>query len=412
MAGAAVRLVPAPPAQAGPLTRLPPSDADSQALARLAWERRLRRRIFLAALFAVAVPALALAAHGLWMNGFPPAPLNLWMAVGVSCSAAVPIFAVLTATPWWRALRAWLLLSLALAVGGVALAVLLRLMDGRGSTLAVFGIVGAFYELAANMLWAPLLLGLAIGARRARGVAPIVFAALLVFGLGQVLAQRLTHWLGSTPLGTEWLLHGPGLDTGFVLIALPIGLLAWQRLKALAHAYEAKTFSDAQLLAGSWWLLMVVHHSVQLISVHAGVAKLLTVLAVAGLAYAMFAPLLRWGLQHAYSTEPRPAPRLLLLLRVFGNTTRTEALFDRTALRWQLFGPVAMIAAPDVIARTVDPGDILRFALGHLDASFVNNAADLERRIATLDRAPTPTAVTGSTSSAAAKAAGRPPLWR
>ena len=41
---------------------------------------------------------------------------------------------------------------------------------------------------------------------------------------------------------------------------------------------------------------------------------------------------------------------MLLLLRVFGDTARTESLFDRIASRWQLFGPVTMIAAPDVVA--------------------------------------------------------------
>ena len=75
------------------------------------------------------------------------------------------------------------------------------------------------------------------------------------------------------------------------------------------------------------------------------------------------ARLLRW----AYGSEARPAPRMLLLLRVFGDTARTEPLFDHIASRWQMFGPVTMIAAPDVIARVVDPGDMLRFFTGNLE---------------------------------------------
>ena len=128
----------------------------------------------------------------------------------------------------------------------------------------------------------------------------------------------------------------------------------------------------------------------ELVSVYPGLGPLLSTLAVSAVAYGVFPPLLAWGLRRAYAAEPRPAPRTLLLLRVFGDTARTEALFDRVALRWQLFGPVTMIAAPDVVARTVDPGDFLRFALGNIGSTFVNSQADLDQRIATLDKAPDP----------------------
>jgi hypothetical protein len=47
--------------------------------------------------------------------------------------------------------------------------------------------------------------------------------------------------------------------------------------------------------------------------------------------------------------EPRPSRRTLLLLRVFGDTARTERVFDRIGARWRWFGPVTMIAAPDVV---------------------------------------------------------------
>ena len=54
------------------------------------------------------------------------------------------------------------------------------------------------------------------------------------------------------------------------------------------------------------------------------------------------------------------------------------------------FGPVTLIAAPDVLARTVDPGDFLRFAAGDIASSFVTTQADLQRRLAALDAAPDP----------------------
>ena len=49
-----------------------------------------------------------------------------------------------------------------------------------------------------------------------------------------------------------------------------------------------------------------------------------------------------------------------------------------------------MIAAPDVVARTVDPGDFLKFASGRIADSFINTQDDLDHRLATLDLEPDP----------------------
>jgi hypothetical protein len=354
------------------------------------WERGLRRRVFAGTLGATFVPSMLLSALYLVLGDQPMTPAHLFLKAGVTCSAAVPIFAVLTATPFVRALRLWLLTLAALAACGVLLSMAQRPFYGKAPSVDQLMNFVLFFQLAALTLWVPMLLGLATGARRVRGVAPIAFAGLLVFGLAPLLGLRLTQWLTGTQAGTAWVLSGPGLDTGFVALALPAGLLAWRRLTALARAYDAKGFSDAQLLAHTWWLLIVAANAVELVSVYPGTGPLLQILAVSTAAYLMFPPLLARALRWAYQTRPRPAPRTLLLLRVFGDTARTEALFDRIASRWQLFGPVTMIAAPDVIARTVDPGDFLRFASGDIGASFVNSQADLDRRLATLDEQPDP----------------------
>jgi hypothetical protein len=82
--------------------------------------------------------------------------------------------------------------------------------------------------------------------------------------------------------------------------------------------------------------------------------------------------------------DARPA-RTLLLLRVFGYTARTEKLFDRIGARWRYFGPVTMIAAPDVVARSIDPADFINYMLGAVDENFVRSSADLQRRLEALD---------------------------
>jgi hypothetical protein len=98
-----------------------------------------------------------------------------------------------------------------------------------------------------------------------------------------------------------------------------------------------------------------------------------------------FAPVNRLLLSRARPANGRPRARNLLLLRAFGYTARTEQLFDRIGARWRLFGPVTMIAAPDVVARTIDPGDYLRWLTGRIDELFVTSRADLDARLAALD---------------------------
>jgi hypothetical protein len=365
-----------------------PAPGASTVVAALAWEARLRRRIFAVALVAAFVPSLLLALHKFFLDAEPFTPLQVFVSAAVTTMAAVPICALLTALPRWRAvgLALWTLCGLAAAT--VVLSVLQRLVSGRAPTLdQAFNFV-LFLEAAAFTLWLPTLLGLVIGARRVRGVAPLAFAALLVFAIAPLLGVSVTQWLAGMRWSAGWVLSGPGIDAGIVVLALPIGVLAWWRLKALARAYEAKRFSDAQLLAHSWWLLLVAFEAFTLISVHPGTATLLQIVAVSVVAYALLPFLLARGLRWAQRGAPAPAPRTLLLLRVFGDTARTEALFERIATRWQRFGPVTMIAAPDVVAGTVDPGDILRFATGNLAAGFVASQDDLTRRLATMDVAP------------------------
>ena len=377
-----------PLAVASPAVMRPPAPVAGQDPLR--WEARMRRRVFAAVLQATFLSALPLSVLYLYLGDQPMSPAHIYLKAGVMASAAVPMFAVLMAIPFWRALALWLATLVVLAVAGVGLSMLQRPFYGKAPSLDQTMNFVVFFQFAALTLWLPMLLGLATGARRVRGVAPITFAGLLVFGLAPLLGLRITQWLSGTQSGAAWVLSGPGLYTGFILIALPMGLLAWWRLKALARRYEAKRFSDAQLLAGTWWLLIVATEAVERISVHPGVGPLLKVLAVAALSVALFPPLLAAALRWAQRGHERPPARTLLLLRVFGDTARTEALFDRIASRWRWFGPLTMIAAPDVVARTVDPGDFLRFASGDIGASFANTQQELEQRLAALDRTPDP----------------------
>jgi hypothetical protein len=362
---------------------------ESAAATALAWERRIRRRIFIGVLAALFPPALLLAAETLLLGEQPFTPAHIFLIAGTTtCSMAVPIFAVLTATPFWRALRHWLVMLCALAAFDVVLSMLQRPFYNRAPTLDQAMNFVFFLQYAAVTLWLPTLLGLAIGARRVRGVAPLAFAALLVFALAPLFGVHLTRWLAGMEWSAGWFPAMVGLDLGTVLLALPIGLLAWWRLRTLASGYIAKRFSDVQLLAHSWWLLVVACGTADLVSAYPGTGLLLRIVAVSAAAYLLFPFLLGRVLRWAQDGAPPPAPRTLLLLRVFGDTARTERLFDRTATRWQRFGSVTMIAAPDVGARTVDPGDILRFATGDITTGFIKSQHDLARQLAAIDVLP------------------------
>ena len=369
----------------------------------------MRRRIFFAVLAALAPSAMLLAAQTLALGDQPLTPAHVFLIGGSTLSMAVPIFAVLTATPFWRALRLWLVTLVALAALDVLLSMLQRPFYGRTPSLDQAMNFVSFLEYAAYTLWLPTLLALAHrrparSRRRADRLchAPGVRARAAVQRPPDAVVVR-------DAVERRLVLAGPGLDAGIVVLALPIGLLAWWRLKALARGYDAKRFSDAQLLAHSWWLVVVVSRAAELVAVYPGTSPLLQILAVSAIGYFLFPVLLARALRWAQAGAPAPPPCRLLLLRVFGDTARTERLFDRTATRWQRFGPVTMIAAPDVGARTVDPGDILRFATGDIRTGFISRSTTWRDRWRRWTSCPIATAAIASTSSTAATTPGRRP---
>ena len=353
----------------------------------LSWMSRARRGIVIAIVAAIVLPALMMAGLYLILSDLPRSPAHVWLVGSVFASAAVPMVAVFLALPFWRALLIWFASIGACALIGVALAMIQRLVDGKLPTLDQFMIVPYFLQFAAVEWSVPLLLLLATGGRRLRGVAPITLAGLLAFGLAPLIGARLTAWAASTEFGSPWLLTA-GLNAGFFLVALPTGWFAWSRLKAVARAYENKRLSDAQLLARTWWLMFVASIAITLANVHE--KEWLTIFSVSTVAYFMFPGLLAWTLSRLRLERERPPARTLLLLRVFGYRARTEKLFDRIAARWRLLGPVTMIAAPDVIARTVDPEDFLRYLTGRFSNAFVQSREDLDTRLAALDQQPDP----------------------
>lgn len=366
-----------------PVARAAPASAAIGYAATLAWERATHRRAIFAWLLTVAVPAPLIA--WAYLAGESSSATHFVMTASIVVCAAVPMIAVSLGWTWKRGLLFWLELLTAGAVLTVVVSMLQRLARGAAPTLDQLLNVVPFFQVAAVVSSVPLLLLLASGWGRLRGVVPITFAGLLVFGLAPILGSRATQLLAESRAGTEFLLgtvSAVGLHAAFILIALPTGWVAWKRLQAVAGQYEAKGFSDAQLLARAWWLMFIAAFALEILN---KTGSSLWAVITCALAYPLFLVSNRYAFRWVgLASENRPA-RTLLLLRVFGYTRRTEKLFDRIGARWRYFGPVTMIAAPDVVARSIDPADFLYYMVGAIDENFVRSAADLQRRLETLD---------------------------
>jgi hypothetical protein len=229
-----------------------------------------------------------------------------------------------------------------------------------------------------------LLLGSSLG--RVRGVVPMTFGGLVIFGAAPYAASSLWQLIGASEAGSRAMLETPWLGSRhllLMLIVLPFAAaMAW-RLSALAAGYAAKRFSDVQLLARAWWLMFVALIAIELLNARDAPAWSA---ALAALCVLPFAPLQRWVFRRVHAARNAPPPATLLLLRVFGFRARTERLFDRIGARWRWHGPVTMIAAPDVVSRTIDAVDFLDWLLGRSGSNFVRDADELRRRLAAIDR--------------------------
>jgi hypothetical protein len=332
-----------------------------------AWERRRQVEIALAYLLTTFVCALPLAvAAGLLLDAMRPS--QILMSALVYTLACAPMIAASLALSPIRVLAGFAILVLSLNVLHLCSYFLERLLRTGHLNWGQLE-PSTFLDLAFSQLWFIGLFWLLTSPRRLRGVAPITFAALALFGLVPLLARRSSVVMGD-------------LDPVFLLLSLPIGWLAWMLVHRIARGYERRWFSDAQLTSWMWWSMLVVNVGLQQASNN---HELWIVVTASVLGLLAFAPLNTVLLARLRRPDNRSGAARLLLLRVFGYRARTERLFDRVGARWRLFGPVLMIAAPDVSSRTINPGDYLRWLTGQIDELFVTSASDLQEKINLLD---------------------------
>jgi hypothetical protein len=336
------------PAAATPAAPTPP----------LALLRQRERRHWLALallwlLIGLSAALLYLPAHGI---GFSPFKL---LAIGLVWAAPGWLqLALMARLPWQRGL------GLVLAgFAGLFVLILPLMIDTSGASLLQL----IRWLLVAGLL--PLAaLTLLIGIPSLRASAPLLYGPVAGLTLLATLGQPLL--MGAFAAGLQrWPLPlGAGVQALPVLALLPpllAGALPLHALsRAIATAYRRGWLSDHSFsLAASALLVLLL--AVAPGWAGSGLAGLLPLLAW------LWVPLaIGWLLPRFSQAPPAPATPLLVL-RLFRRPGPVGWLFDQVVQRWRFVGPVLLITASDLAARTLDADELVQFLEGRLGERFI-----------------------------------------
>jgi hypothetical protein len=256
--------------------------------------------------------------------------------------------------------------------------------DSRPTTIATIT-----FPAFANpiLVWAifavPSLFLLLFLNRTVRAVGPV----LLIFGSIVFLGWHIAMVCLGTSAGmqaAQWIFAATGVGAGTLLLGvtgagLAVGaVVGWLVVGRVADAYVARRFSDQMLIVDSIWFLQTLMLCSSLVF-EVGYWG-----AVGLIAFAAYKTTAVVGFRVFSSKLERQSLRLLLL-RVFGFSRRSSRLMDLIAARWRYNGYIYLIAAPDLAARTIEPGKLLALLRGRLGRLFVHDRTELERRLVEID---------------------------
>jgi len=290
----------------------------------------------------------------------------------------------------------------AIAISLIAASILVersKIFTGLFAGLAAFSI----YELAISpdltvtqllKLWlvtngpATLLIILFLF-RRVRPVAPFVLSFLLVIITGalvvsQVILLPRQGLVWAVEVGTKLGLSGTGIFYGLHLLCLLLCVIpGWFLMRYFGSLYRRKRASEQSIMLDSLFGIFAFEQTLVL-SAH-GQTRYLIVGPVSFGAY----KLVKWIGFGAVQRESGNAP-VLLLLRVFALSSRSERLFDSLTPGWRRAGSVVMIAGPDLVRSSIQPHELLEFVGGKISRRFVADPAQLAEQITSLDLNPDP----------------------
>ena len=230
--------------------------------------------------------------------------------------------------------------------------------------LMLFGFVAtgdqADWEGFFDFLIAPTILLLLMGNRALRTIAPILVL------IGFVVAGAIAA-------------DGVASGCGAFFAVLVAGLLA---LALLPWAYERKYFSELSFQLAFVWIAFAAAYGIR--------HDTAQFWRYAGASLVLYAVLTRLMLPLLRRAARRHRPASLLVLRVFGSPGRSARLLEHIGMRWRTVGPIHLIAGADTAIINLDLPEVFRFLTFRFRSVYVQDAADLERRLEKLDCAPDP----------------------
>jgi hypothetical protein len=169
------------------------------------------------------------------------------------------------------------------------------------------------------------------------------------------------------------------LRYGSAFAVLVSGLLA---LAVLPWAYERKYLSERSFQLAFLWIVFAAAYGA-----YGGTARSWGYGAASVAVYAVLTALMLPRLRRA---ARRHQPSSLLVLRVFDEPGGSTRRLEHIGNRWRTVGPIHLIAGADTATTNLDLAEVFRFLTFRLRSVFVQDAADLERRLEKLDCAPDP----------------------
>lgn len=256
--------------------------------------------------------------------------------------------------------------------------IVLLVMDGAADLFGLryrpgFGELFLLWALNAGL---PTVVMVLFGNRAWRSVGFIaLFFSIVLVGSYLLGFQGLGCLVLSTQ-NTTLLSSMNYLLAGLIVLFFAV---AWWSFRRLVRHYQAKAYSEQMLMVDSLWLLVTVIEALGQMGT-SGVASLMYLLA-----FAAYKSVSMIGLRHMRSAQVAESPRALLMLRVFGFTSRTRQLTDQVGHYWRYSGPINMIGGTDLATSLIEPDELIQFWSRKLRQKFIANDADLNSHLDTLD---------------------------
>lgn len=216
----------------------------------------------------------------------------------------------------------------------------------------------------------PIILLVIFSLRFWHGVAPFTLLIAILGSFAWMIGLEVARFIDAESSLLRWIFRITG---GVIGVAL--GYLTLLRVSRL---HKQKHVGDQELFIDTWWLLYTTITAMLLVRGRS------LIFAAVLLAFPFFLLVKRYFLRRMPITAQSRPPRLLLL-RVFGHTSRTERLFESLTLRWRCLGVVQLIAGTDLARRNIEPLYFASFLAGKLNKLFVSSRADLQKQLTELD---------------------------